>query len=282
MSIHNKQAEDAKTSAHLRPEITAGGVSSFICLLLVAALVIWCFVSIDLDFSRTLTGLSKGMVSVRRMIPTSPADFGYDRQLVTSSTIRTSFAETIQMAVVGTVTGALLALPMSFLAARTGSTPRWFSGAVKTFLNIGRAIPTIVYALVAIYAVGLGKATGAIAIGFVSFIGLAKLYAEALESVSPGPIEAVRAAGGNSFQVFVYGMLPQVFPHYLATTLFTFEYNLKESFIVGIVGAGGLGQELFESIQLFQWKDAGVVIGLLIVLINLVDYFSYRVRLKFT
>jgi len=281
MSINTKTAED-QAAPPVHPKITLGGVSSFICTMLVAALIVWCFISIDLDFSRTLTGLSKGMTSIGNMIPKSAADFGYDRHLVTSSTIRTSFAETIQMAVVGTVTGAILALPISFLAARTGSTPRWFSGAIKTFLNISRAVPTVVYALVAIYAVGLGKATGAIAIGFVSFIGLAKLYAEALESVSPGPIEAVRAVGGNSFQVFVYGMLPQVFPNYLATTLYTFEYNLKESFIVGIVGAGGLGQELFESIQLFQWKDAGVIIGLLIILINMVDYFSYRVRLKFT
>ena len=113
---------------------------------------------------------------------------------------------------------------------------------------------------------------------FVSFVALAKLYAEALESVSPGPIEAVRACGGNSAQIFVYGMLPQVFPHYLATTLFTFEYNLKDSFIVGIVGAGGLGFALLNSIELTKLSDAGVIIALLIVLVNIVDYASFRLR----
>jgi phosphonate transport system permease protein len=186
------------------------------------------------------------------------------------------------MAGVGTVSGALLALPVSFLAARTGTLPRWFTSGVKTFLNIARAVPTIVYALIAVSSVGLGTAAGATAIGVVSFIGLAKLYAEALESVSQGPVEAVRAVGGNATQVFVYGMLPQVFPHYLATTLFTFEYNVKDSFIVGIVGAGGLGQELMDSIHLLEWQDAGVIIALLIVLINIIDNASYRVRRVFS
>jgi len=215
------------------------------------------------------------------MMPYSLSGLRHDRSVVLHETFLTAFAETIQMALAGTAAGALLALPVSFLAARTGALPRWFSSSIKTLLNIGRAVPTIVYALIAICAVGLGKAAGATAIAIVSFIGLSKLYAEALESVSQGPVEAVRAAGGSPAQVFVYAMLPQVFPHYLATTLFTLEYNLKDSFIVGIVGAGGLGQELLEDIQLFQWLDAGVIIAVLIVMINLVDYFSYLTRRKF-
>jgi phosphonate transport system permease protein len=144
---------------------------------------------------------------------------------------------------------------------------------------MSRAVPTMIYALLMISAVGLGKAAGAMTIAFVSFIALAKLYAEALESVSQGPVDAIRAVGGNAVQVFIYGMLPQVFPHYLAITLYTFEYNIKDSFIVGIVGAGGLGYVLLQSMQLFKWLDAGVVIALLIVIINIVDYGSYRLRL---
>ena len=77
-------------------------------------------------------------------------------------------------------------------------------------------------------------------------------------------------------------MLPQVFPLYLSTTLYSLEYNLRDSFVVGIVGAGGLGQKLSNAVNLFEWLDAGVIIALVIVLVNIVDYFSYRVRKVFS
>lgn len=282
MAAPSDLRDDTSASPKRSVRESLGVLSTWIWVLAAAAIILWSFFSIDIDFSRTLAGMSNGAADIGQMFPHSLAIWRYDRHVVTDVTIREAFAETIQMAVVGTVSGALLALPISFLAARTGSLPRWFTGGMKTFLNVARAVPTIVYALIAVSSVGLGMAAGATAIAVVSFIGLAKLYAEALESVSPGPVEAVRAVGGNSTQVFVYGMLPQVFPHYLATTLFTFEYNIKDSFIVGIVGAGGLGQELMDSIHLLEWRDAGVIIALLIVLINIVDNASYRVRRVFS
>lgn len=239
------------------------------------ALIIWSFVNLNLDLSPAMKGI-KGLSFVLKMFPQRPADWRYDLEL--RSQLWDPFLDTIQMAVVGTVLGALLALPFSFLAARTTSLPRVFTGAVKTFLNVSRAVPTIVYALFAVSVVGLGKSAGAMALMYVSFISLTKLYAEALESVSTGPIDAVRSVGGNSTQVFVYAMLPQVFPHYVATTLYTLEFNLKDSFIVGIVGAGGLGAQLQDSIDYYKWRDAGVIIFLLVILINLVDYCSYRLR----
>ena len=98
---------------------------------------------------------------------------------------------TIQMAILGTVFGALVALPVSFLAARTSALPRWFSNGVKTGINVIRAIPSLVYAVLFVQIVGLGPFTGSLAIGIGSFVFLAKLYAEALEGVHPAPIEAV-------------------------------------------------------------------------------------------
>jgi len=242
----------------------------------VMAVIVWSFATINLDLTHFGSGLQAGKDLVASMFPHSRADLRYEWSL--RSNLWDPFLETIQMAVVGTVVGGLVALPLSFFAARTTSLPRVFTGTLKTYLNFSRAVPTIVYALLAVSAVGLGKAAGAIAIAFVSFIALAKLYAEALESVSTGPVDAVRAVGGNSTQVFVYGMLPQVFPNYLSVTLYTFEYNLKDSFIVGIVGAGGLGSQLYQAMQHFRWQDAGLIVALLIVMINLVDYGSYRLR----
>jgi phosphonate transport system permease protein len=239
------------------------------------AMVAWSLASLQIDLTHLSSG-ARAASFMLQMFPRRAADFRYDLSLRTQ--LWQPFLDTIQMAVAGTALGALAALPLSFLAARTSSLPRVLTGTIKTYLNISRAVPTIVYALLAVSAVGLGKAAGAMAIGFVSFISLSKLYAEALESVSQGPVDAVRAVGGNSVQVFVFGMLPQVFPGYVSTTLYTFEYSLNESFIVGIVGAGGLGAQLRQDIDFYKWLDAGVIVALLILLINLVDYGSYRLR----
>jgi len=247
---------------------------------LVLALIAWSFVGLQFDFTHFRTGVRSGAEHVGRMFPHKRADWRYD--LALGRDLWAPFLTTVQMAVVGTTLGALLAFPASFLAARTGSIPRPVSALLKTYLNVSRAVPTIIYALIVVSAIGLGPSAGALAISFVTFVSLAKLWAESLESVAAGPIEAVRAAGGNAAQVFVFGMLPQVFPSYLSTTLYSLEYNLKDSFIVGIVGAGGLGFQLYNAINLFKLLDAGVIVALLIVLVNLVDYLSYRVRLVFS
>ncbi|MEO7718594.1 MAG: phosphonate ABC transporter, permease protein PhnE [Capsulimonas sp.] len=255
-------------------------LSRIVGFLALAALIVWSFVGMEIDGAHLPTGVAAGFSFVGRMIPHGKADFRYDLSL--RDQIMQPLLDTIQMAVIGTVAGAIMAFPMSFFAARTSVFPRFLSDAIKSYLNVSRAIPTIVYALIVLSAIGLGKTAGAISIGYVTFISLSKLYAEALESVSQGPIDAVRASGGNSAQVFVYGMMPQVFPHYLATSLYSFEYNLKDSFIVGIVGAGGLGAQLLDSIHEFKLLDTGVIIALLIVLVNVVDYCSYRVRAVFS
>lgn len=244
--------------------------------LLVSTLIVWSFWGLGFDFTHLGAGLQVSGSYIAQMFPRSRADWAYDLSLRHS--LVQPLLETIQMAVAGTSLGVAVAFPISFLAARTGSLPLFFSGLVKTFLNIARAVPTMIYALLAVAAIGLGASAGALAIAFVSFVALAKLYAEALESVSPGPVEAVRAVGGGPVQVYFYGMLPQVLPLYLSTTLYTLEYNIKDSFIVGIVGAGGLGYELLNDIRLFKWLDTGVIVLLLIVLVNAVDYLSYRTR----
>lgn len=249
-------------------------------LAIAAALIVWSFVGLQFDFSHLGTGLQRQSEQLSHLFPRTHADWRYD--LNVGRDLWDPFLTTVQMAIVGTTVGAILAFPVSFVAARTGYVPRPLAGLIKTFLNIARSIPTIVYALIAVSFIGLGASAGATAISFVTFISLAKLYAEGLESVAVGPIEAVRASGGNAPQVFVFGMLPQVFPLYLSTMLYSLEYNIKDSFIVGLVGAGGLGFELSNAINLYKWPDAGVIIFFLIILVNLVDYLSYRVRLVFS
>ena len=194
-----------------------------------------------------------------------------------------AIASTIQMAVVGTVIGAVPAFPLSFLAARTTSLFRPLSVATKTLLNVGRGVPIFVYAIVIVGFVGLGAQAGAAAIAIRFCSSCWRNCTPKRWRVSqPGPIEAVRACGGNPAQVFVFGMLPQVFPNFLsAATLYALEVGLQASFIVGMVGAGGIGYQLQFDGSVFQWLEVGLLVALLIVLVNLVDYASYQIRRVF-
>lgn len=185
---------------------------------------------------------------------------------------------TVQMAIIGTELGALLALPLGFLAARTTALGRPLSVGLKTLFNCLRAIPRLIYALLLVRLVGLGPLTGALALAIGSFGTLAKLFAESLENLDPKPIEAVKAVGGRPVQVFAFGMLPQALPQFQALTLYELELNLKESTLLGIVGAGGIGFALQTYLRLFQWQHAGALILILMAMVLIVDYLSYRVR----
>lgn len=189
---------------------------------------------------------------------------------------------TVQMAILGTVFGAVAALPVSFLAARTSALPRWFSISVKTVLNVLRAIPSLVYAVLFVSVVGLGPFTGVLAISIGSFVFLAKLYAESLESVHHAPIEAVKAVGGSPMQVFAYGMLPQALPQFLSHTLYSWELNIGAATVVGIVGAGGIGFEMVQQIRYYDWPKVSVYVLVIVAMVLLADAASYRIRKRFT
>ncbi len=261
-------------------QISAWFVGRAVFLTGIVWLGIWSFKGVGFDFTHLRTGLVAGFNYLGQMVPKTSANRKEDLDYL--KTLWGPLSETIQMAVVGTVLGAIPALPISFVAARTGSLFRPISVLIKTVLNIFRAVPTLVYALIVVAFVGLGPSAGSLAIASGSFVMLAKLYAEALESVSPGPVEAVKAAGGNGVQTFVFAMLPQVFPNYISATLYAFEFNLAASFVVGIVGAGGIGYELLDNIQRYQLLEVGVLIMILVIIVNMVDYLSYRIRVLFS
>lgn len=251
-----------------------------VVLAILTAVILWGFSGVPFDFTHFRHGVATAASYVWQMIPHNAAQAHYARASFVGEW--QALLQTIQMAIVGTVMGTLPAFLVSFLAARTTSLFRPLSSLVKTLLNIGRAVPILIYGLIVVAAIGLGPSAGTLAIAVGSFVMLSKLYAEAMESVALGPVEAVKAAGGNPIQVFVFGMLPQVFPNFLSATLYALELNLQASFILALVGAGGIGFDLNQDIQLEKLIPAGVIIAVLIVLVNCVDYLSYRVRLVFS
>lgn len=244
-----------------------------VAVLMVTAIIVWAFRGSEFQASRLAEGLGRARRYVGEMFPpdVSVLPKAWEALIVT-----------LQMAIVGTFLGFLAALPVSFLAARTAALPRWFSTGVKTVLNVLRAVPALIYAVLFVYMVGLGPFPGALGIGVGSFVMLAKLFAEALESVHPAPIEAVKAVGGNPFQVFAYGMLPQALPQFLSHTLYAWELNISAATILGVVGAGGIGFELINQIHYFQWHKVCTYVLVLVCMVLLADMVSYQIRKRYT
>jgi phosphonate transport system permease protein len=145
-------------------------------------------------------------------------------------------------------------------------------------LNLCRSIPDVVWALMFVRVVGLGPFPGVLAIG-VSYGGmLGKIYAEILESSPEGPIEALHAAGAGRFAILIYGFLPQVFPNLLSYSLYRWECAIRSAAILGLVGAGGLGQQIELSMRMFQYHETSTILLIVFALVTGVDHLSTVIR----
>jgi phosphonate transport system permease protein len=187
--------------------------------------------------------------------------------------------QTLQIAVVGTGVGAVLALPVAFAAARNTS-PRWTFYWTRSALNAFRAVDTLVYALFFVAAVGLGPFPGVLAVVVYTATVLAKLYSEAIEAMDPGPVEGVEAVGATRLQVLRWGVVPQLLPLFLSFTLYRFETNIRAAAVLGFVGAGGIGFYIQTHLRLLNYPAASTVLLVLVAMVMLVDFGSSRLRAR--
>lgn len=188
--------------------------------------------------------------------------------------------ETLSMAFLGTLLGAAVAFPLSFLGARNITRLTPFRLSVRRGYDMIRAFETLILALIFIRAFGLGPLAGVLAIA-VSEVGtFAKLFSEALENTSEKPVEGVTASGGSRLHAIRYGILPQVNPVILSVLLYNFESNVRSGTILGIVGAGGIGFLLSDRIAAYRWDEAWSIIFLIIVMVYAIDWLSARVRAR--
>jgi phosphonate transport system permease protein len=186
--------------------------------------------------------------------------------------------ESLQIAWVGTVIGAIVSLPLGFFGAKNVSSGL-VSNAMRQVLNAIRAFPEIVLAIaIFIPIAGLGPVAGALAIGLHSVGTLGKLTAEVVEGIDPGPVEAARAVGGRPLQVQRWGVVPQVLPEVIAFWLYRFEINIRAAAVLGVVGAGGVGFVLQQAISFGRFPRAGMIILVIVVATILVDTVSGWVR----
>lgn len=237
---------------------------------IIAGVLVWAGVGAGFNPEKLLTGIPNMGNFLSRLFPPTFDKFPIIAKLL---------IETLQMAVVGTVLGALASLLLSFGAA-SNIAPRWIYLSCRWILNVLRSIPELIFALMFVSAVGLGPFAGILAIVLGSIGSIGKVYAEAMESVQPGPVEALTAVGANKRQIISYAVLPQAAPLLVSHTLLLFEGNVRGATILGLVGAGGIGLELTTAMRMYDYGHLCAIIISIIVLVTLIDRASAFIRAK--
>ncbi len=231
-------------------------------------LMLWAAAGLDID-GRRLAGLPKTLARLAGLF--FPPDVEYGRQSVVPAIL-----ESIQIAWFGTIVGAALSLPLG-LAAASNLFPR-LSRLLKPVLAMIRAVPEILLAIYFVPVVGLGAFAGTLAVGLHSVGTLGKLTADVVESMDARPVEAVTASGGGSLSVLRFAVLPQVMAEIVAIWLFRFEINLRASAVLGVVGAGGIGGVLLNTLRYREFAQAGAVVVVTVLVVLAVDALSGSIR----
>ena len=258
--------------ARLVRTVQVPGATGLIGLIVVVVLVVWSIAGSGFNLERFVSGIPRMADFLVRMWPASFDKFPIIVELLT---------ETLQMAVVGTLIGAALSLLVSFGATSTIA-PKWLYNSTRFVLNVLRSIPELIFALMFVSAVGLGPFAGILALIIGSIGSIGKVYAEAMESVSTGPIEALSSAGASKRQVITYGVVPQAAPLLVSYTLLLFEGNVRGATILGLVGAGGIGMELTTAMRMYDYGHLFAIIISIIVLVTVIDRISALIRKKIT
>lgn len=187
---------------------------------------------------------------------------------------------TLQIAIWGTVLSVVAAVPLGILSSENLA-PAWVYQPVRRLMDACRAINELVFAMIFVVAVGLGPFAGVMAL-FIHTTGvLAKLFSEAVEAIETNPVEGVRATGADSVHEIIFGVIPQVMPLWISYSLYRFESNLRSATVLGIVGAGGIGVLLWESIRGFSYPEAAAIIIIIVISVTLVDMTSQVIRKKY-
>jgi phosphonate transport system permease protein len=235
------------------------------------ALAIFLFGLVDLDFSpaRFVSGLRElGWITLLMLPPDPGASFPLYLK---------ALGETLSIALLGTTLAAVLALPMSLLAARN-IVPEIVRFPVRRLLDSIRGIDTLIWALVWINVVGLGPFAGVLAIAVSDFGAFGKLFSEAIEAADRREIDGIRASGGGRLHEIRFGLMPQGLPVIAGQVLYFIESNTRSATIIGIVGAGGIGLQLAEQIRVLEWQKVSFLILMILIAVAAIDWISGKLR----
>lgn len=199
-------------------------------------------------------------------------DWGY------TSTAIPYLIETIKMAVLGTVIGSAIAFVYSLLIARNIIKNKYVTGVLRFIMNIIRTLPDLLLGAIFVAVVGIGSVAGILALSVFTFGVVVKLFYEAIETIDPGPSEAVIACGGNKLNMISFAVMPQILPYFISYTLYAFKLNVRASTVLGYIGAGGIGLYLKQTLDIFDYAKTGTIIIAVFIVVLIIDYVSSKAR----
>lgn len=234
-----------------------------------AAMTWWSAAGIGFSFIELMCNLSGGG---RLLAESWPPDFSYLPRLAEP------FLETLNIAIIGTVVGGILSVPVAVLAARNLTPSRLIWFVDRNFMNVLRTLPDLFWAMLFATAVGFGPVAGALALSVFTIAVISKLWSESLESIDMGLPEAVRAVGGTWPQMLKFGAIPQAMQHYVSYALYAFELNVRASMVLGLVGAGGIGMILETQRANFEYERVALIVLVVLVAVLIIEEISEAIR----
>lgn len=234
--------------------------------------VLWSLVSLleGVTLDRIAAGAGYGTALLESMVPPDTSPAALERT-------QTMMIESIAMAMVATVTGIVISIPIAFGAAEN-LVPKPVYALNRGIISVSRAVDGLIVAIIAVKAVGIGPLAGIIAISFKTVGFFSKLLAEDLEDIDMGAMEAVEATGGSKFQSVVYGVVPQVVPRFVGLAVYRWDINIRASTIIGIVGAGGIGTLLLQAFSRYEYDFVATILLAIVAVVLVGEAISAVVR----
>ena len=266
LKVDNK---DKNFEKYLRPQWSW---KSFIFVVLFSSALVFVIKDLEIDFIKLVSDSSKYFGDIlSRMLP---PDFSNLSELIYA------MFETIEIAFLGTFIAIVLSIPLGLFSARNLA-PNYFVYLLcKTIVIFFRAIPEFIIAMILVIAIGFGAMPGVLALGLHTMGFLAKFYAEDIEHINKGPIDALKSSGATKSQIISFGVIPQILPSFVANNLYILDRNVRMATMLGIVGAGGIGYELQSSFRMFEYERVSAIIILIFVTIFIIDHLSAFIRSK--
>tara|TARA_B110000438_G_C15737400_1_gene616919 strand:+ start:479 stop:1279 length:801 start_codon:yes stop_codon:yes gene_type:complete len=259
-----------ETQNSLRPIKPKPRARTFIFLLLLILFTTWAAVKVSFDLSTLLNIWSSPVWG--KLWPV-PWDW-----VLTKKNVFDPLLETFQIALTSTILGCLLALPISFAMSSLTSPNRFVYLLTRAFMNLIRAIPDLFWAKLLVTAIGIGALAGSWALSIFSLAVMVKLFSETVDGADPKPLEAARASGGRHLPSVKTGVLPTVFPSYVAYSLYVFELNIRASVVLGLVGAGGIGRVIEAQRQFFRFDRIFGLLIIIFVIVWIIEQISVSLR----
>ena len=266
MTVEQHRIKYPEVWRRFSPRETLTRYSWYLGIVFLAA---WSVSHLDIPWIYFLDAHIQAMDLATRMWP---PDWDYVTELIEP------LLETIHIATIGTAVTVIIAFPVAFLAARntTFNTATWMIG--RFILVASRSVNTVVWGLLFVAIFGPGPMAGIWAIAFRSIGFMGKLVAEAIEEIDEGVVEAIESTGASRLQVLLFGILPQVLPVIYGTTVYRWDINIRESTVLGFVGAGGIGILLYSSINQFQWQEVSLILIAVFGVVMISEFLSATVR----